>query len=200
MSDILKGLYPQPFLNGFRGESAAMYSQIYIMIGVLFLLGCCFCGLRRGRGLAAGPFDPKKSALGLVTAFFVIITVFQTLGHMLYFQMQHAKIRSLSAHEKRSLFFGGPYNFSRELLRNFPGTCRGVLVSDLDTSVDPGSTALRIIAYALLPKVNLRAHEQTPPECIVYFNKENARDAVPENYVVAYEVNENNLLAVRKNP
>ncbi|HSV44020.1 MAG TPA: hypothetical protein VLJ10_05635 [Candidatus Bathyarchaeia archaeon] len=71
-------------------------------------------------------------------------------------------------------------------------------VTDISLGVDPGMFLQRLWRYHLLPiKLSGPANEESV-ECILYFEKENYEQAVPDNYVIVERFSGVQGLAVRK--
>ena len=78
------------------------------------------------------------------------------------------------------------------------GHQRGRLMTDIDLSTEEGMTLHRRLAYYLYP-IMIRSYQDAEnPDYLIYLHKKDAVNAVPHGYVINFKINDNNLMATRK--
>lgn len=76
--------------------------------------------------------------------------------------------------------YEGFFDPAFQLTRQHPSPCQGTLVTDIDTSREPGRTAFLFLGYFLYP-IDIRMNSTTKQnECLVFFKKTGVEDRIAE--------------------
>ncbi len=136
----------------------------------------------------------------VVTTFLVyfLLMAFQTVNQLKNFIQEWDVFHERSKEERKLIIFGDIYTFAKYCQKLLPGYHRSELITDLDTSRDPGMYMHRALAYHLYP-IDIRSvHADEPMDSVVIYHKKGARDFVPDGFAIKGIFNEYNILAVKK--
>ncbi len=189
-SHILDIFYSNEHPNGFYAKSQYFYLAVYLLI-----LFSSFFYLFRSISSAA------KGSILLRTVFvaFIVISIFQIVGRTRHIE----KVISRKNHYLKNIdageyLFGFTYSLAVNFKKHLPERCNATVISDLDFNESMPMTLRSIFSYYMLP-VNIRSHDQKDnPDCVILFMKRNAKENVPEGYIISYQHDEKNLVAIRK--
>ncbi len=188
---IMNSLYPREHVNGFLGHSKYVYLAVYLIV-----IMCSFYFILRRHCLTK--VSIREAIFNIILAFFFIISAFQFVGRAVSLKKDIQKRDYLSKNSSvEKVIFGFPYSFAIEAKKHLPKTCKAAIISDSNFSDDLSMTNHRILIYFMLP-VNIRSHEKNDnPDCVILFMKKNAKEHIPEGYLIKYQYDENNLVALR---
>ena len=138
----------------------------------------------------------SSSFVGLMAfVVFGVVLVFQTINQGFYISYEMKRFAGKTTSEKKSKLFGYSYYFAVFCRQHLKGRYQGKLITDFDVmqTLEP-----YILAYHLYPVVDLLLVKDHPKNCLIFFNKRNAGQYVPENYKILAVFDENSLVAVKK--
>lgn len=201
LSVILDNLFPSPHVNGFYGSNEYVYLMMYCAI-VLALLLSKVLALNYEKSLKQNMFTKgiryKNNPFILMVVILVVITTAQFIQHFKYFVHQYSKYSDQTMAQKKISLFGFPYIFAMNCKNHLKGYHAGKFITDMDISRPREMSIHRLLAYYLYP-IKIRNHrDEEQPDCLVFFAKKDAINNIPEDYVVRYQFDTNNLLAVRR--
>ncbi|MBF0478863.1 MAG: hypothetical protein HQL26_05215 [Candidatus Omnitrophica bacterium] len=129
----------------------------------------------------------------------LLINLAQLIQHQNYFRAFYNALARKETPEKLKYMIGFPYKFAVNCRSKYiNGHTNGRLLTDWDIQSNPGMTYQREIAYYIYP-IKIRGNNTNiKPDYLVFFDKTNAESLVPANYVIKVKMDEQNLLAVRK--
>ncbi len=197
-----RALFPPPNANGFYGQSDLIYSAIIFFIFCAFVM---LTGMHSVVFLSAGqkcrPFRIKlymrDAAAVLLTVSLVIVSC-QTAGHVRWFSKNVVHYSGMEETEKKRLIMGIPFEFARLCKMHMrDGYYNGRLITDMNLSTSQGMTLQRRLAYYLLP-IRIRFNPERQEDYLIYFDKRNAEDLLPDDYVPRLKIGERFLFAVRE--
>ncbi len=196
-------LFPHPHENGFYGNGI----QAYVLIGLTFLIffGFILCinvlciFIFKQKYSYEKPLIKSSSVSLVMLAAILIITLAQTVQHAKYFLNNYSRFNSLNVAEKKQYFMGFVYDYALSCRQYFKeGHQHGKLITDMDLSTNMGMTQQRRLAYYLYPIMIRSVGDIENPDYLIYFQKKNAATLVPKEYVVQLRINDDNLMAIRK--
>ncbi|MBF0385403.1 MAG: hypothetical protein HQL27_05980 [Candidatus Omnitrophica bacterium] len=187
--------YPKENENGFYGQRSELYPVFYLLI----FMSAWLISVVLGKGTKKGRVRQYFTSLTITCfVFFAVISLIQVVKRTDRLNRILRQYLILSDDDYKLKALGLPYAFANKIRKEFPGTYTANLISDLDFSSDIFMGMHRNICYQLLP-INVRSHDkQDRPDLLIYFLKKNAKDFVPDNYVIRGRYGNSSLVAVRK--
>jgi hypothetical protein len=129
---------------------------------------------------------------------FCVYTLFQTAGQLRLWGSCYHFLHGKPSEQKGIEFYGPPFQFAAECRRLLPGAHIGLLLTDMDITIDPGMLTQRILAYFLYP-IDIRGIHAGTPDCLILYNKKNAAKNIPPGYVLLKKIDDDKLIAVKEN-
>ncbi len=137
----------------------------------------------------------RKRILNIALIIFCIFILFQTLSQYRSFIVLQKKLDPLTTTEKETLIIGPSHRFGEFGFNQFRGhRYKGRLISgfSLSETLEPYA-----IKYDLYPVVDL-INEYEDPDCLVIFEKKNAKNLVPPDFHIVAIFGETSLFAIKK--
>jgi len=199
-------LSPHPEITGFYGYSQNAYIFVYqeiisfILIILVFAYTTFFIRKTNFRFKNIIHWS-KNYILRLFFIVFLVVTIIQINQHFKYFLDIYKAYSNKTYAQKEMFIYGDSFYIAKvcqKILKNKRLT--GKLITDVDLKKNYGMTFHRNISYLLYPTINFRAHNQKDqPDCILYFQKNDAEKYIPPGYKIKYKFNNKTILAIRKN-
>lgn len=128
-----------------------------------------------------------------------LIFIMQAFHHLHIFGNEHKFFAGRSLDEKLTIVHEGtPYLYAKLVHQTLPyGKFRGVFISDGNLGTEPLMGEHRRLAYFLYPTVDIRnVRPSDAVDCLIYYRKNNAREFVPDNFVIIGDYGSEFLLAI----
>ena len=201
LSLIFSNLFPEPYETGFYGKELYIYEMIYIVIllsiALSIIIARVFETLSKW-GASKRKICYTHNPFCLLIIVFIGVTLIQVTQHYIYFVFQYHRYYGKTLAQKEALLFGDPYTFAMNCKKYLRGYHAATLITDMDIKRPREMTIHRRLAYFLWP-INIREHRKGERvDCLVVFSKKDAMNSIPEDYVVQYKFDENNILAVKR--
>jgi len=199
--DVLNGIFPKPHVNGFYGYSEKFYEFLYTALLIYFVIILLYNGIIRRISTSHVSLPAIQSAAisKSLIAMICILAVLQMIGHARYFSTIYAETSTMNESQKKSYTAGFVYDFAVRCHPYFiEGHYNARLITDLDINESFGMTLHRYLAYYLYP-VKIRYKKAArEPDYLIYFQKNGAVALVPDDFEVLLTVDDENILAARK--
>lgn len=122
--------------------------------------------------------------------------IFQTMNQIQYFAAKFNTYHGKNIEARLFSPLKETYDFARYCQQKLPGRYNAELITDIDTSKDPGMFTHRALAYYLYP-IDIRNIRKGPQNCLIGFKKRDAATHIPQGYEIIGSTNKDNILAIR---
>ena len=127
---------------------------------------------------------------------FIIVIILQTMNQMRYFLVTFDTYNGKDVEARYLGPFKKVYDFAQFCKIRLPGQHNAELITDLDTSQDPGMFLHRALAYYLYP-IDIRDIRERDKELLIAFEKKNVIHNVPQGYHLIGAWDNDNIVAIR---
>lgn len=142
--------------------------------------------------------NPQQFMFYVGCILFVIVTINQLYNFHYYYKFEKQLFSGKSLAEKNlNLSYGTAYRYSSFCHHYIRGHQNARLITDVDINKEPGMLDHRMMAYYLYP-IDIRDVRKKEPDYLLFYRKKNASDHVPDNFQIIVEVNNEYLIAKRK--
>jgi len=173
-----------------------LYTYYYSIVLISFILAVT---LKRLPSIPLFKLRSPQSLL-VTSGFFALVLSLglQSFTYVNAFTKEYRGLRGKSLHERQLILnYGKVYQFARHarlLLKDHPSA---QLITDMDITTDPGMYIRNFLAYHLYP-VDMRNIRGEPVDNLIIFRKKNALQSVPEDFEILEQIDEENIIAVKK--
>ncbi|MCR4336957.1 MAG: hypothetical protein NUV91_04040 [Candidatus Omnitrophica bacterium] len=172
------------------GKSVLLY--LYLIIFLVTAL------LKLGFKIKGEEVPLSKIIFNVTLSGLLFVTTLQTIGIQSYEMRILNPLGNKSIEEKYRVLMKGLYQSAKEIrtqLNSSPYQCQ--FLTDMDLSKDPGMYYQRFLAYTLYPIDIREIRKSEPQNCLIIFEKENARNFIPPDYRVLEEFDDANIVAIK---
>lgn len=134
--------------------------------------------------------------LRAMAASFCLYMLFQTVGQSLAWNKTWHYLRGKPLSQKSEALYGQAHFFARRVRRILPGRHVARVISDLDFNLEPHMATRGLLAYLLYP-IDINGIIQGETDCLLFYEKVDAAQSVPEGFRILEQFNDCNLVAVR---
>ncbi len=137
------------------------------------------------------------AAIFVWIVFFALATVWSLISQTKFFSNHYQIFSRKTLSEKQEYIFKNLYRFPHMISQDFPGRYRAELITDIDTTKDPGMFAHRAVAYFLYP-IDIRGIRSPEPlEARIMVDKENAEDFIRDGFVIDFRYSDSFVIAFK---